>query len=571
MAGLGDLVVKMKADNSHFNRGVGKSQKILGDFAQKVLAVAAGAAGFGILKLAADAEILKVKLTTLLGSGEAAAEMFERIGKFAADTPFQKLDIGNAAQKLLAFNVSAEDIIPTLKSIGDIAALTGAPIGELAELYGKAQVQGRLFGEDINQLTGRGIPIIQELARQFGVAESEVKGLVAAGKVTADNITIAFQSMTTGAGKFAGGMADLSKTTAGQFSTLKDNLAAVGEKMGQVFLPVANKVLSTITGILQSTKDLPRGLLRMGAALVAVAVAFKAVTIAQLAYTKAAAIALALSGPKGWATLAAGIAIAAGAMLAVDHVMADVAEGAAEVAAEVDRASAAVDGIGKAAKSTKRDFTQLRNDMQEFEGMVATGPEAFFIKMVEAAKGVRRLSSSFADYEARMKRVVAQQSGFADALKQAQDDNVIAQGGSEIDQTIQGFRDMGVSEEELKTLRDALQLKEDIAAAEKKAQKAQKDAADLAEKQKRLDDFRLTEKIEAAREAVKTASNRGRSPGGVGVASRGSTEALSIILRSKGPQEQAVKELKESKAVLKALLELQKDKKRESFEFQGAV
>jgi len=44
-------------------------------------------------------------------------------------------------------------------------------------------VQGRLFGEDINQLTGRGIPVIQELAKQFGVSESEVKKLVEQGKV----------------------------------------------------------------------------------------------------------------------------------------------------------------------------------------------------------------------------------------------------------------------------------------------------------------------------------------------------------------------------------------------------
>jgi tape measure domain-containing protein len=40
-------------------------------------------------------------------------------------------------------------------------------------------VQGRLFGEDINQLTGRGIPIIQEFAKQFKVSETQVKKLVA--------------------------------------------------------------------------------------------------------------------------------------------------------------------------------------------------------------------------------------------------------------------------------------------------------------------------------------------------------------------------------------------------------
>ena len=33
----------------------------------------------------------------------------------------------------------------------------------------------QLVAEDINQLTGRGIPIIGELAKPFGVSDSEVK------------------------------------------------------------------------------------------------------------------------------------------------------------------------------------------------------------------------------------------------------------------------------------------------------------------------------------------------------------------------------------------------------------
>ena len=65
--------------------------------------------------------------------------------------------------------------------VGDIAAGTNQDFNELAVVFGKAKVQGRLFGEDINQLTGRGIPIIGEFAKQFGVAEGEVKKLVSEG------------------------------------------------------------------------------------------------------------------------------------------------------------------------------------------------------------------------------------------------------------------------------------------------------------------------------------------------------------------------------------------------------
>ena len=35
----------------------------------------------------------------------------------------------------------------------------------IAWLYGTTMTQGRLYAEDLNQFTGRGIPMIRELAR----------------------------------------------------------------------------------------------------------------------------------------------------------------------------------------------------------------------------------------------------------------------------------------------------------------------------------------------------------------------------------------------------------------------
>ena len=71
---------------------------------------------------------------------------------------------------MIAFGEAADSVPDTLHRIGHISAGIQAPVNQIAELYGKARVQGRLFAEDINQPTGRGIPIIQELAKQFGIS-----------------------------------------------------------------------------------------------------------------------------------------------------------------------------------------------------------------------------------------------------------------------------------------------------------------------------------------------------------------------------------------------------------------
>ena len=194
---------------------------------------AAVAGGVKAVMAAADFEQTKVAFTTLIGDAAKAEATLARLRQLGAETPFEFPELADAGRKLIAFGEGADTVPDTLRRIGDISAGIQAPVNEIAELYGKARVQGRLFGEDINQLTGRGIPIIGELAKQFGVSDSEVKKLVASGQVGFPAIEKAFVSLTSEGGRFAGMMAAQSKTTTGLFSTLKDGFNEIFLTLGQ--------------------------------------------------------------------------------------------------------------------------------------------------------------------------------------------------------------------------------------------------------------------------------------------------------------------------------------------------
>ncbi|MBN8459437.1 MAG: tape measure protein [Verrucomicrobia bacterium] len=200
-------------------------------------AMAGGVAAVGVgmksVMAAADFEQTKVAFATLIGDAAKAEETLAKLRKLGAETPFEFPELADAGRKLIAFGESADSVPETLRRIGDVSAGVQAPINEIAELYGKARVQGRLFAEDINQLTGRGIPIIQELAKQFGVSDSQVKKLVESGQVGFPNIEKAFIDMTSQGGRFSGMMEAQSKTTSGLFSTLKDSINEVFLTLGQ--------------------------------------------------------------------------------------------------------------------------------------------------------------------------------------------------------------------------------------------------------------------------------------------------------------------------------------------------
>jgi tape measure domain-containing protein len=215
------------------------------------LAGAAAAAGVGVksVSAAADFEQTKVAFATLIGDAAKAEATLAKLRELGAATPFEFPELADAGRKLIAFGESADTVPETLRRIGDVSAGVQAPINEIAELYGKARVQGRLFAEDINQLTGRGIPIIGELARQFGVSDSQVKKLVETGQVGFPQIEQAFVSLTSQGGKFAGMMEAQSKTTTGLFSTLKDTFNEVFLTLGQLINDALRPLIEQAIGM----------------------------------------------------------------------------------------------------------------------------------------------------------------------------------------------------------------------------------------------------------------------------------------------------------------------------------
>jgi len=222
--------------------------------------MAGGAAAEGIgmtaVTSADDFEQSKVAFTTLIGDAAKAEQTLAKLRELGAKTPFEFPELADAGRKLIAFGESADSVPETLRRIGDVSAGVQAPVNEIAELYGKARVQGRLFAEDINQLTGRGIPIIQELAKQFGVSDSEVKKLVESGQVGFPNIERAFVSMTSQGGKFAGMMEAQGKTTAGLFSTLKDTIHEVFLTLGQPINDAIRPLVEQAIGLVQKLTPL---------------------------------------------------------------------------------------------------------------------------------------------------------------------------------------------------------------------------------------------------------------------------------------------------------------------------
>lgn len=184
--------------------------------------------GRAALQGTAEFEQSRIAFDTMLGSGEKAAKLMQEIADFAKATPFELPEVVAGTKQLLAFGFAQDQLIPTMRKLGDLASGLGVPVGQLTNVYGQVRVAGRLMGQDLLQFTNAGVPMIEALSKTMGVAQSDVKKMVEEGKIGFPEVEAALNSLTGEGSKFGGMMDKQSKTFNGVMSNISDTFGKIG-------------------------------------------------------------------------------------------------------------------------------------------------------------------------------------------------------------------------------------------------------------------------------------------------------------------------------------------------------
>lgn len=209
----------------------------------------------------------EIAFETMLGSGQKAKGMISDLANLAASTPFDMKGVVNGAKQLLAYGFAANEITETMRRLGDVSAGLGLNLQDLTWLYGTTMVQGRLFTRDLMQFTGRGIPLTEELAKQFGVTKDKVSELVTAGKVGFPEVKKAIESLTNEGGKFGGLMEKQSHSITGQVSNIKDTIEMAINDLGTQTEGLMNDALDITSKVIDHWKEIGEVILAAASAI----------------------------------------------------------------------------------------------------------------------------------------------------------------------------------------------------------------------------------------------------------------------------------------------------------------
>ena len=184
-----------------------------------IAGVATGAAvNYGAIKpvsLSDQIKRMKMAFSTQLGGGTAAQSFLNEIYAFDKQSPFNTMQIAQQAQLMLNTGWQRNDILPDLENIGDWAAAMGkgeAGISSVVMALGQMRLKGRVYAEEMLQLTEAGVSGWEYLAQSLGVSTAQVHDMVEAGAVSVDD---AIKGIIGGMDEFAGMAARTANETIG--------------------------------------------------------------------------------------------------------------------------------------------------------------------------------------------------------------------------------------------------------------------------------------------------------------------------------------------------------------------
>ncbi len=210
------------------------------------------AGGVGaVAKLGSEAEMTSTAFSVLVGNEEKAGKILKEIAQFGQESPFDKMGLTENAKQMLAFGVETDKVMTYLRQLGDISGGQKEKLDGLSLVMGQVSAAGKLSGQDNLQFINAGFNPLKELQKMHPEKTyAELQKAMSKGAITSQHVAEALQHATQEGGQFYGMMDKQSKTLAGRFASLVDNIQEMAVGLYQKIEPILKSVVDNIAGFI---------------------------------------------------------------------------------------------------------------------------------------------------------------------------------------------------------------------------------------------------------------------------------------------------------------------------------
>lgn len=207
-------------------------------------------------KASANFEQLRIAFSTMLGSNVRANELLNGITKFASETPYAVDQLVDLSKSLLAMGFEADEVLPTLNMLGNVAAGVGKDkMPQLILAMGQIRSAGRLMGNELLQLINAGFDPLRVISEKTGKSMFDLKKEMEKGLISFRDVEDAFKTVTSEGGRFYNLMQAQTLTVAGQIDRLGDAFTQLQIALGNNLQAPVGAVVGLLSELVEMTTD----------------------------------------------------------------------------------------------------------------------------------------------------------------------------------------------------------------------------------------------------------------------------------------------------------------------------
>ena len=216
-----------------------------------IAGIASGIAGLtakGGFDRALNIERAQTKLKALKYDTASVDKIMGNALASVKGTAFGLGDAASVAATLVASGIKqGGDLEGVLTTVGDAAQISGRSFQDMGLIFSQVAAKGKLQGDDMLQLMGSGIPVLQYLADHFHTTTEAASDMVSDGKVSFADFEAAMKEHIGGAAKNAGESFD------GMVGNVKAAIGRLGAQFETPLLNAATKVGGKLIPIIDQT------------------------------------------------------------------------------------------------------------------------------------------------------------------------------------------------------------------------------------------------------------------------------------------------------------------------------
>jgi len=243
-----------------------------------------------IASVTAEFELQRIALQAMIADTAKANQVYNQIWDLALKSPFNAKELVTYAKQLVAYSIPVNELFETTKMLADVSAGLGVGMDRLVLAYGQIRSASFLRGQEVRQLTEAGIPILEELRKQFvelgeeTITVGDVFDKISKRLVPFEMVEKVFKNMTSEGGKFY-------QMQEVQAETLKGKLMILRDAYDKMFAAIGEKNKSTLKSAVEWATNLARNYDKTMGTLKALVAAYGAYKVA---------LELAILGEKGF-------------------------------------------------------------------------------------------------------------------------------------------------------------------------------------------------------------------------------------------------------------------------------